>query len=294
MSPELLGALNSDGYFETSNPAWKTVLGWSEEEIARQSIWELLHPDDIERTRGGFGLTQIGTPAIRFPNRYRTKGGDYRWISWVGVLDEGLVYCSGHDITEEVAAASEREKIFELARDLIGVASFDGFLKSINPAWSRALGRPEAELLSKPLAEIIHPDDLPVTAGVVATLQSGQPVHQFQVRLLRADGEAIAYAWSATPDASPQSDLFYTIGRDITEPTATAAELARTQDVLRQAQKMEAVGQLTGGIAHDFNNLLAGIGGSLELMQKRMGEQGIVGFDRHLGIARPRPTARRR
>ena len=107
VSPDLMGALNSKGYFETSNPAWKAVLGWSEEEVASMSIFELLHPDDVERTREGFNLTQIGKPAIRFPNRYRCKEGGYRWISWVGVPEEGMVYCSGRDITEERAAANE-------------------------------------------------------------------------------------------------------------------------------------------------------------------------------------------
>ena len=101
VSPDLLGALNSQGYFETSNPAWQTVLGWSEAEVASMSIFELLHPDDVERTRAGFELTQLGQPAIRFPNRYRCKDGSYRWISWVGVPEDGMVYCSGRDITEE-------------------------------------------------------------------------------------------------------------------------------------------------------------------------------------------------
>ncbi|MBB2895690.1 ATP-binding protein [Pseudomonas sp. AS2.8] len=50
---------------------------------------------------------------------------------------------------------------------------------------------------------------------------------------------------------------------------AEVAERSRVEDTLHQAQKMEAVGQLTGGIAHDFNNLLTGIIGSLELMQRR-------------------------
>ncbi len=107
VSPDLLGALNAKGYFETSNPAWQTMLGWSEEEVASMSIFELLHPDDVERTRAGFALTQIGQPAIRFPNRYRCKDGSYRWISWVGIPEDGMVYCSGRDITEEKAAEAE-------------------------------------------------------------------------------------------------------------------------------------------------------------------------------------------
>ena len=104
LSPDLLGALNSKGYFETSNPAWQTVLGWSEEEVASMSIFELLHPDDVEHTRAGFELTLVGTPAIRFENRYRRKDGSYRWISWVGIPEDDFVYCTGRDITAERAA----------------------------------------------------------------------------------------------------------------------------------------------------------------------------------------------
>jgi PAS domain S-box-containing protein len=153
LSPDLLGALNSKGYFETSNPAWQTVLGWSEAEVASMSIFELLHPDDVEHTRAGFALTLVGQPAIRFANRYRCKDGSYRWISWVGIQEDNFVYCTGRDITAERAA--------------------------------------EAELLA-------------------------------------------------------------------------------AQEALRQAQKMEAIGQLTGGIAHDFNNLLTGILGSLDLVRRRL------------------------
>ena len=107
LSPDLLGALNSQGYFETSNPAWMTVLGWSEAEVASMSIFELLHPDDLEHTRAGFELTLVGQPAIRFANRYRCKDGSYRWISWVGIQEDGYVYCTGRDITAERAAEAE-------------------------------------------------------------------------------------------------------------------------------------------------------------------------------------------
>jgi PAS domain S-box-containing protein len=111
LSPDLLGALNSQGYFETSNPAWQAVLGWSEAEVASMSIFELLHPDDVEHTRAGFELTLVGQPAIRFVNRYRCKDGSHRYISWVGIHEDGYVYCTGRDITAEREAEIELAKV---------------------------------------------------------------------------------------------------------------------------------------------------------------------------------------
>lgn len=109
LSPDLLGALNSKGYFETANPAWGAVLGWTEEEVRSMSIFDLLHPDDLDHTRAGFELTQIGQAALRFDNRYRCKDGSYRWISWIGIPDGEHVFCTGRDITAERAAAAELE-----------------------------------------------------------------------------------------------------------------------------------------------------------------------------------------
>lgn len=176
------------------------------------------------------------------------------------------MFCACIETTAKVLtdrqSVAERERLFEMARDLFGVATFDGRFKSINPAWSRILGRPEAELMARPFAEIIHPDDMAITADVVAELASGRPVHQFHVRLLKADGSPVSFAWSAVPDTTPGSNIFYTIGRDISDDL-------RREDALRQSHKMEAMGQLTGGIAHDFNNLLQAVHGNLDLIRRR-------------------------
>ncbi|MEG3146423.1 response regulator [Sphingomonas sp. RT2P30] len=67
----------------------------------------------------------------------------------------------------------------------------------------------------------------------------------------------------------PELDKIYCIGRDITGERGAAEKLLVTEAALRQAQKMEAMGQLTGGVAHDFNNLLTPIIGSLDMLMRR-------------------------
>lgn len=156
-------------------------------------------------------------------------------------------------------AKRERDRLFEMSRDLFGVATFDGYLVSINPAWARQLERPVEELLARPFSEIIHPEDLAETGAVVARLSAGEAVHQFHVRLLKADGMPISFAWSAVPEAGGEGNLFYTVGRDISDDI-------RREESIRHGQKMEAVGQLTGGLAHDFNNLLQAAHGCLDLI----------------------------
>jgi PAS domain S-box-containing protein len=191
-------------------------------------------------------------------------------------------FCACTEITDQVLAdrrsTAERDGLFRLSRDLFCVAGFDGYLKTVNPAWSRILGRSDQDLLTKPFADIIHPDDLSITADALAKLSSGEAVHQFHVRLLTADGDPVQFAWSAVADTSPGSGHFYSVGRDITEDL-------RREEMLRQSQKMEAVGQLTGGLAHDFNNLLTGMMGNLELLQLRIARGRHDDLDRFISAA---------
>jgi PAS domain S-box-containing protein len=283
VTPDLMGALNSRGYFETSNPAWNTLLGWSEDEVASMSIFELLHPDDVERTRDGFNLTQIGQPAIRFPNRYRCKDGSYRWISWVGVPEDGMVYCTGRDITDELAAEAERDHLWTLSEDMLARADYGGALLAVNPAWTNVLGWSERELLTNPYADIISPEDLGRTVAALESMRQRHEPTRFENRIRASNGEWKSIGWTVSPE--PDGMNFIAIGRDLSDYKARERELLVAQEALRQSQKMEAVGQLTGGLAHDFNNLLAGISGSVEVISAMLKRGRLNDVERYLNAA---------
>lgn len=117
LSPDVLGVLNAEGFMESSNPAWETTLGWTEDEVAATPFLDFIHPDDRARTEAVWrNALAHGIPALRFENRYRHKSGGWRWLSWVAVPDDGKVYCSARDISVERERQAELERAHEQLR----------------------------------------------------------------------------------------------------------------------------------------------------------------------------------
>lgn len=284
LSPDILGVINASGYIEASNPAWLATLGWPEETVAQCTFFSLVHPDDEPATRRAWSDTfDCGQSSLAIENRLRHCDGGWRWLSWVAVRDGTKVYCSARDVTAEknrqvdlVKRTAERDRLWERTNDLMGTAGLDGFIRAVNPAWTNLLGWSEAELFDRPFMSLIDPEDHEATHETLRRLATGEEISGFMNRFIAKDGTRRSITWTANP--ADNMEAFFAVGRDVTDQLAAEASL-------RQAQKMEAVGQLTGGIAHDFNNLLAGITGALELMGVRMKQGRLEDLEKYRNAA---------
>ena len=176
---------------------------------------------------------------------------------------------------------AERDRMWRLSTSIMLVARHDGTITAVNPAWNTLLGWHEEELIDASFLTFVHPDDIAPTRAEMGRLDSGLTTLLFENRYRHRDGSYRWLSWTAVPDHR----FIHAVARDVTAEKAAAEALARTEAQLRQAQKMEAVGQLTGGIAHDFNNLLTGVIGALELLQRRLGEGRLGDLDRYVEVA---------
>jgi PAS domain S-box-containing protein len=176
---------------------------------------------------------------------------------------------------------ADRDRMWRLSTDLMLVARFDATITAVNPAWTGLLGWADGELLGRSFIDLVHPDDMHSTLDEAGRLADGQTTLRFENRYRCRDGSYRHLSWTAVPG----DGLIHAVARDVTAEKEAASELATAQEALRQAQKMEAMGQLTGGVAHDFNNLLTPIVGTLDMLQRRgVGgerEQRLIGGAMH-------------
>jgi len=119
---------------------------------------------------------------------------------------------------------AESNRFFDLSRDMICIAGFDGYFKRVNPAFEQTLGYGSRELLGRPFTEFVHPDDRISTgeeAGAIAG--GGGGTVQFQNRYLDKDGDVHWLEWASV--GIPGEDVIYAVARDITDRKVLEQEL---------------------------------------------------------------------
>ncbi len=162
----------------------------------------------------------------------------------------------------------ERDRIWNVSEDLLGVSTFAGHFVSINPAWTRLLGWNETEIKMMHVSDLRHPDDAEAGIAGRAQLAQGVGTVRMENRFRHKDGSWRWIHWTMTAEEG----VIYVSGRHVSLEKEAAAALERANQRSAHAQKMEALGALTGGVAHDFNNLLMIVSGHAQSLKRRLTE----------------------
>ncbi len=115
----------------------------------------------------------------------------------------------------EGARNDETERVVELSLDLLCATNFDGYVKLVNPAFTRALGWTRQELSKVPFLEFVHPDDRGAVQAEMERMRRGLPTIDFRSRALCRDGSYRLLSWRCMPDVG--RGIIYSVARDVTE-----------------------------------------------------------------------------
>jgi PAS domain S-box-containing protein len=272
-SQDLILVTDTKGDLVQVSPSSETILGYPPEEMIGRNASEFLHPDDLEKSRKAMLAARRGHRMNNADSRYIHKDGRIVTLSWMGRWSEPVQrhFYIGRDMTESRLAQETLRESEQLARGIIDTAldaftqiDENGTITDWNSQAEKIFGWSRNEAVGQKLTDMIIPEDQHDAhrAGMERFLRTGEgPIlgRRIEVEARRRDGKEFRAELSVTALRKRGGVVFNGFIRDLTDKIAA-------EDRIRQAEKMEAVGQLTGGIAHDFNNILTVITGTIEIL----------------------------
>lgn len=201
------------GAYFSEDQRWRVRRRGGREEEARFTISYSPIPDETAPN----GIGGVLTTCIETTERVQTEQA-LRTIN--DTLEEQVEF-----------RTRERDRIWQVSEDLLGVSNFDGYFISINPAWTQLLGWSEAEIKAQHVDQLRHPDDKAHSQEGRARLAAGVPTVRMENRFRHKDGSWRWIYWTMTAEHG----LIYVIGRHVTAEKEAAAILQRTQEQLAQS-----------------------------------------------------------
>ncbi|MBS7789734.1 PAS domain S-box protein [Roseococcus sp. SDR] len=254
------------------NAAFERLTGYAPEEVLGKTPRILQAPTTSRAELDRIHAALARWSPVRAELLNRTKAGEEFWVELdiVPVADEAGWYTHWvaveRDVTERKRAQiklEEQAALLDQSRDAIMVHNMDGRISYWNRSAERIYGWAAVEAQGRSVVSLLGADPATFREAWDALLRDGHWTGRMRQR--RKNGEVMIVEAHKTllrePDGTPRAVL--AVDSDVTERV-------KLEEQLRQAQRMEAVGQLTGGIAHDFNNLLTVVLGNAEILLERL------------------------
>lgn len=251
VTPSLLCIAGLDGYFKQLNPNFVQALGYDAAELLREPFINFVHPDDRGATQAEMTRLAAGELTIAFENRYRCKGGSYRWLSWNATadLEEQIIYAAARDVTEgkQLEAVLRRERDFTAAilntvGALVVVLDQGGRVIRFNRTCEQVSGYLADEISGKAIWDVLIPlEERDAVRTVFQQLREARAPNQYENYWLRKDGQRKLIRWSNTVLKDAASVVEYVIGTGIDVTNQRQVE----QNLARQYQQGQLLGEIT-------------------------------------------------
>ena len=279
--------VDTRGAIQMANPAAARAFGYSSAELMGENISNLIADQSAWNATWTSILQGDSAPThSEIPMRRKDGTLTYMEVSASRWFSDSRIFVTTilHDVSERRAAeealrslnqtlelrveerTADRDRMWRLSTDVMLVAQLDGTITAINPAWTALFGWKETEVVGRNVSDFTLTEHHETLRSILASFRTAGSARLFEVSLNSREGEVREIEWSAVAS----NGLLHAVGRDVTAERKKARALEEAEEALRQAQKMEAIGQLTGGIAHDFNNLLTGIIGAMHALKRRI------------------------
>jgi PAS domain S-box-containing protein len=260
-------------------------------DIIRMNIEDLSLEPEVSRQR--FEKMRVGETFEEFETIQRRADGAplYFLINPTAIEYQGqrAILRINRDVTqrkeieaEQERLQSERDQLLEQLQIQIEVMPMAFILTDSthrtcywNPAAERIFGYSKQEMIGEYSHRLlVPPDSQPYIEKIFQEIANGESLSSSFTENVTKDGRQLTCEWYTTPLKKSDGKFLgiMSMAHDVTDFRRMEMERQKKEEQLRQAQKMEAVGQLAGGIAHDFNNLLTAINGYADITLKRLPE----------------------
>lgn len=267
--------IDTHGIFLYTNPIASRLMGCGEAGLVGRMYLEFVRHDHHEQGIALYKkqiLERIPVTYWEFPAV--TLDGRELWVGQNVHIEQRngevtSLFAVARDITErkkaEIALRESEQRyrfLTEHSTDLVCRLTLTGTILYASQVCAAILGYSAEDIIGASIFEFCHADDLEPVRAAMARLAGHQGAETMTFRARRRDGQ---YVWLETTSQAVRDPVSGLIG-EVLSVSRDITQRRRLEEDLRQAQKMDAVGQLAGGVAHDFNNLLTAIRGFTDLL----------------------------